>query len=232
MRGHVFTMMVILGVIALGALAVWLLSLVTDIAAFDNRAPEMVFYISLLLLLMVGGLNAPRLGFKQTVRNILIWAAVFVVLVIGFSYRDELKGVWARVSGELSPGTVDVQGRSLSVRAGGDGHFYIDVGLNGAATTMLVDTGATSTVISQSTARRAGLDPSILNYTITLRTANGTVHVAPTRIGRLTIGPRTFTNARVLVTARKNDRLNVLGIETLRLFKSYQVTGNALTLRW
>lgn len=232
MRGHALTLMIILGVIALGALTVWLLGLATDIAAFDTNAPELVFYISLLLLFMVGGVNATRLGMKQTVRNILIWAAVFVVLVIGYSYRDELKGVWARVSGELSPGTADVQGRSMSVRAGGDGHFYLDVGLNGATTTMLIDTGATSTVISQRSAKAAGLDPGSLNYTLTLRTANGTVQAAPVRIARLTIGPLAFTNARVLVTSRKDDRLNVVGIETLRLFKSYQVTGNTFTLRW
>ncbi len=232
MRGHALTLMIILGVIALGALTVWLLGLATDIAAFDTKAPELVFYISLLLLFMVGGVNATRLGLKQTARNILIWAAVFVVLVIGYSYRDELKGVWARVSGELSPGTADVQGRTMSVRAGGNGHFYLDVGLNGAITTMLIDTGATSTVISQRSAKAAGLDPESLSYTLTLRTANGTVQAAPVRIARLTIGPLTFTNARVLVTGRKDDRLNVVGIETLRLFKSYQVTGNSFTLRW
>ena len=225
-------MMIILGVMALGALAVWLLSAVTDIAAFDSRAPELVFYISLLLLFMVGGLHAPRLGLRRTARNILVWAAVFVVLVIGYSYRDEIKGIWVRVSGELSPGTVDVKGRSLTVRAGSNNQFFIDVGLNGATTTMLIDTGASSTVISQRAARKAGLDPGALSYTITLSTANCLVQAAPVRIARLTIGPLTFRNARVLVTGRKDDRLSVLGIETLRLFKSYQVTGNAFTLRW
>jgi aspartyl protease family protein len=232
MRGHLAVFLIILGVIALGALAVWILGEVTGIAAFDTRAPEMIFYISLLLLLMVGGLNAPRLGLRDTARNILIWAAVFVVLVIGYSYRDELEGVWKRVSGEVSPGTTDVQGRSLTVRAGAGGHFYLDVGLNGATTTMLIDTGATSTVISQATARRAGLDPGALSYTITLSTANGTVQAAPTRIARMTIGPLTFRDARVLVTGRKGDRTDVVGIETLRLFRSYQVTGNSFTLRW
>ena len=232
MRGHAIALIIILGVMALAGLLVWVLGATTGLDTFGENAPRLVFAISLLLLLMVGGLHAPQLGFGQTMRNILVWAAVFVVLVIGYSYRDELKGVWARVSGELSPGSAEVEGRSLNVRAGSSGHFFIDVGLNRASVTMLIDTGATSTVISQRSARSAGLDPGALSYTITLRTANGAIQAAPTRIKQLRIGPLTFTDARVLVSGRKDDRINVLGIETLRLFRSYQVTGNRFTLRW
>lgn len=232
MRGHVVTLLVILGIIALGALTVWLLGALTDIPAFDSRAPELVFYIALLLLFAAGAVHAPRLGLRETVRNILVWAAVFVVLVIGYSYRDELTAVWQRVSGELSPGVTTVEGRAISVRAGSGGHFYLDTKLNGAAVTMLVDTGATSTVLSQTHARAAGLDPATLSYIIPLVTANGRILAAPARIRTFEIGPRVFNDVRVLVTRRAGDGTSVLGIETLRLFRSYEVSGNSLTLRW
>ena len=230
--GHLLAIAIILGIFAAVALTVYVLAEVFDSDIFETDGPRLVYFGVLALVLSAGIFGVRHYNLGQMFRYAVIWLAVILVLVIGYSYRDELEGVWKRVSGEVSPGTTDVEGRSLSVRAGADGHFYLNVGLNGATTTMLIDTGATSTVLSQRSARRAGLDPKALSYTITLNTANGTARAAPARIARLTVGPLTFRDARVLVTARESDRINVLGIETLRLFRSYQVTGNSFTLRW
>lgn len=232
MRGHIRFFIMFGAVVAFAALTVFVISQFSDAISFTEDGPRLVTMISLGLLIGSSVLLGERIGLGEALRNILIWAGIGLVVLLGYSYRDELQGVWNRLSGEISPGTVTTGDRSLSVRAGRNDQFYIDVTFNDATATLLIDTGASSTVISQSLARRAGIDPATLNYTITLSTANGRIQAAPARIGQVIIGPRTLKNVRVLVSSVKDDRTSVLGIETLRLFRSYSVEGNTFTLRW
>lgn len=120
--------------------------------------------------------------------------------------------------------------RSLVLRAGRTGHFFVPIRLNGQSLHLLIDTGATATVFKQSDARRAGLNPTNLRYVHPVRTANGVVKMARVNIAELKIGGAVFWNVLVLISPR-ND-VSVLGVRTLSRFKSYTVAGNTLTLRW
>jgi aspartyl protease family protein len=84
--------------------------------------------------------------------------------------------------------------------------------------------------LSQTDAFKVGIDPSGLDYDIPVTTANGMIRLAVTNIAKFQIGEATFWNVRVLISPR--DDGSVVGVNTLRRFRSYTVEGDKLTLRW
>src|SRR5262249_43425856 len=57
-------------------------------------------------------------------------------------------------------------------------HFAVDALINGVAISMIVDTGATTTVLTQRTARLVGFRVAALDYSVQINTANGTTLMA------------------------------------------------------
>ena len=57
--------------------------------------------------------------------------------------------------------------------------FYLDILVNGARVPFLVDTGASSVVLTKEAARRARINPNRLDYTQRAHTANGTAGCCP-----------------------------------------------------
>lgn len=160
------------------------------------------------------------------------WAAIAVVLVLGYSYRSELGRLKDRLMGELAPASPIATGpRSIVVRAGPGGHFSIDTQVNGRAVRFLIDTGATDIVLSPDDARRVGFDLRRLRYTRAYRTANGTVSGAPVVLNDLVVGPLRFTRLAATVNGAPM-RGSLLGISFLKRFRSYEVKDNVLTLRY
>jgi aspartyl protease family protein len=186
-----------------------------------------------------------QIGFA--LKSLLAWAAIGLVIVIGYSYRAELKAVWYRVAGELDtsrPTPVETrgdqraddrdsgrEGRAIAIRQSSDGHYYVNVRVNGSDARLLVNTGATLTVLSKYQAERAGIFPSPSEYTANVRTASGIAKAAPVRLGTLEIGEARLQNVRALVMDTPANT-SVLGIDTLQQFRSYEFRDGVLTLRW
>ena len=92
-----------------------------------------------------------------------------LVLVAGYSYRDEILTLGHRVIGELlPPGAVlrsdsQVEGeQSVRIRKRSDGHFIVRMQVNGVPLSMLVDTGASTVVLKPADAQKLGIDPERL----------------------------------------------------------------------
>ncbi|MEO6435941.1 MAG: TIGR02281 family clan AA aspartic protease [Tepidisphaeraceae bacterium] len=121
--------------------------------------------------------------------------------------------------------------RAHEIRQSPDGHYYVNALVNDADVRLLVDTGATVTVLSVSHARSAGISPNPSDYTASVRTASGHSIAAPIRIRELRIGGALLENEAALVMATPGD-ISVLGAATLQRFRSYEVRDRVLTLRW
>ena len=233
----------IAAIVAVAALAGWLASEYGDQFEWASDGPRLG-YMLLLLVLVVSSLALRRARIGSAVKSLAAWAAIGLVIVIGYSYRAELKAVWYRVAGEFDTsrpvpaeprrtGTRerDDDDRALAIRQSTDGHYYVSATINGTDVRLLVDTGATVTVLSVRHAERAGIFPNPGDYTASVRTASGITKAAPVRIRELSIGDARLENVRALVMQTPGD-LSVLGIETLQRFKSYEVRDGVLTLRW
>lgn len=177
-----------------------------------------------------------RLG--QVVRHLSIWAGLMLSLVAGYAYRDELSTVAYRIAGELLPpgqSVVVEQGeaseRAVRIRRRGDGHFMARTDVNGIATVMLVDTGASTVVLRPVDAERIGIETRRLAYTVPVQTANGTTYAAPVRLRLIGIGPIQVRDVEALVSKPGTLKESLLGISFLKRLRSYEFSGDFLTLR-
>ncbi len=229
----------------LAALLGWLASEYGDNFDWGSDGPRLA-YVVLLLVLIVSSLALRRARIGFALKSLLAWAAIGLVIVIGYSYRAELKAVWYRVAGELDtsrptpvetraddrdPGRERGEGRALAIRQSSDGHYYVNVRVNGSDARLLIDTGATLTVLSKLQAERAGIFPSPSDYTASVRTASGIAKAAVVRLATLEIGEARLQNVRALVMDTPANT-SVLGIDTLQQFRSYEFRDGVLTLRW
>ncbi len=121
--------------------------------------------------------------------------------------------------------------RSIAIRAGRDGHYALDARVNGTTIRFLVDTGATSIVLRQEDAKRAGLHVRDHNFTARAQTANGLVRIAPVVLRDLRIGSLTVRNVEAFVNEGPLHQ-SLLGMDFLRRLDGYEVTGDKLILHW
>ena len=154
------TFLIIASVLGGLAVAGWLLG--ETFGFFDTAEDGLYagFLIALLVFLCGGLLVRGRHRIGSIVKSLLAWVAIGLVAVAGYGYRHELTMVWQRVVGELSPGTAVYGDRSLTVRASGNGAFFMDVFLNGRPARMLVDTGATGLAFLPATPARPDSIPT------------------------------------------------------------------------
>ena len=191
---------------------------------------------SLLLKIFVGCLIVALVWtmFRQRLTNaivsILIWSSIVVALAVGYTYRFELRDVADRVMAELVPGHVATRGRQVEIVRNGS-HFPVLAQINGAHVAMLLDTGATSVVLTQEAAKSAGLPLEVLAYTVNVDTANGRTRAAPVTIDAIAIGGITERAVPALIAQPGQLQTNLLGMSFLNRLQSWEVRGDKLMLR-
>ena len=171
-------------------------------------------------------------------RDALIWVALALLLITGYTFRAELGAIAGRLGGELRPA-----GTSLSVqdaapgesavrlRKRDDGHFIAKAEVNGEAVTMIIDTGASTVVLKPADAERAGIDLTGLTYAIPVQTANGTAFAARVRLKSVAIGPLQLKDVEGLIARPGALDESLLGMSFLSRLRSYEFSGDYLTLR-
>lgn len=174
----------------------------------------------------------------QALRHFAAWVAIAAGLVALYAYREELSGLAYRVAGELAPPgqTVTLESapggeRAVRVRRRPDGHFIARAEVNGANLGMLVDTGASSVVLKPADAEKAGINTRSLTYTVPVQTANGTTYAASVRLRSISVGAIRLTDVEALVAKPGTLRESLLGMTFLRRLRSYEFSGDFLTLR-
>jgi len=163
--------------------------------------------------------------------QLAVWLGILLLVLVGYSYRDELRVVAAPVAFDLVPSqgrTIDA--RTIAFRASADRQYRIDATVDGIAVRFMVDTGASGVVLNQRDAARLGLDPSTLAYTQTFSTANGLTRGAPVTLGSLKIGPIAMTDVRASVNEGELDE-SLLGMHFLERLAEVTIKDGVLTLR-
>jgi len=177
-------------------------------------------------------INQFRGRWGQGLAALFLWAVIFAVLVGGYAYRSELQEFSARVIGEVAPGhPIVTPGGEVVVARRMDGSFSVAGRVNGRDVRFIFDTGASTVVLTASTAETLGYKSATLNYVVPVLTANGRTLTAPVAVDSLSVG--TITERRVPALVAKPGALheNLLGMTFLNRLASYEVRGNRLILR-
>lgn len=193
-------------------------------------------WVALVLLMLPKLVMDYRGRITDAMAHMAVWGLIFMVAVTGYAFRDEIKAVAARVTGEFSPyGTTEVANiegeRTVRLRRSPRGAFFARADVNGTAIPMLVDTGATSIVLKSSDAEKAGVDLSSLSFTIPVDTANGRTYSAAVRLDSIAVGGIRFERVEALVAKPGNLKESLLGMTFLSRLRSYDVTGDFMTFR-
>jgi aspartyl protease family protein len=189
--------------------------------------------LKLMAVIFAGGLVLTlfRERLSKALEAMLFWAVVGLLLVVGYSYRFELHDVGDRVVAELMPGHVSGHGRRVEVVRGHGGDFAVGVHINGAKVPMVLDTGASSVVLTHEAAKAAGLPLEVLDYTVNVDTANGRTRAAPVTLDRLAVGGLIERSVPALVVQPGQLKNNLLGMTFLNRLESWEVRGDRLSMR-
>jgi len=189
--------------------------------------------VKTMLAISAGGLAVIlfRHHLSKALEPILFWLVIGLLLVVGYTYRFELRDVADRVIAELLPGHVASHGASAEVVRARSGDFALTAHINGARVAMVLDTGASAVVLTQEAARAAGLPIEVLTYSVNIDTANGRTHAAPVTLDRISVGGLTERAVPALVAQSGQLKSNLLGMSFLNRLDSWEVRGDKLRMR-
>jgi len=180
--------------------------------------------------LIVGLFTRRRYGDVPVLKYFFYWAAIFAVALMLYSYKDELKEPFDKVSSIMYPSMPIEQNGVIKIRKSLDGHFYIDARVNNAIIHFLLDTGATEVLLSKSDAIKAGIDLDKLNFSIQSYTASGTTMIARANVS-IEIGGFVVDDFYVYVNSSESDS-SLLGMSLLRMMESVSFEGDELILKY
>ena len=190
----------------------------------DTHSQARLFYLLILGLVLLSAVFARYRGQLGTgLQHVAIWVLVFIGVMIAYTFSDQLRQA-------VDPTrTVVIDGRRVALARGEDGHFHATLRINGRDVRFLVDTGATQIVLSQSDARRIGLDPARLVFSSPAITANGTIFSAPVMLDEVALGP--FIDRDVAATVNGGPLpASLLGMRYLDRFARVAVEGDRMVL--
>jgi aspartyl protease family protein len=121
--------------------------------------------------------------------------------------------------------------RLVQVARGDTGEFALQARINGVTTPMVIDTGATSVVLTHETAKALGLPLELLEYDVDVETAGGHTKAARLTLDRLAIGKLEERAIPALVVPRGQMKTNLLGMSFLDRLESWEVHADRLTMR-
>ncbi len=125
----------------------------------------------------------------------------------------------------------DSYGQEMVLEAGRNGHFTLEAEIDGTSIDFMVDTGATTVVLSPQDAARVGLDPDHLDFDAVFETGNGHTPVALVTLRELRIGDLELDDVRAAVIPKPMS-MSLLGMSALERLDGYEVDGDRMILRW
>jgi aspartyl protease family protein len=120
--------------------------------------------------------------------------------------------------------------RAVQIARGQSGEFALQAKINGVAAPMVIDTGATSVVLTYETAKAAGLPLELLEYDVDVETAGGHTRAARLTLDRLSIGKLVERSVPALVVPHGQMKTNLLGMSFLDRLESWEVRADRLML--
>jgi aspartyl protease family protein len=192
---------------------------------------SLVYKIGLIVLIGGAVLTIFRQNFTQALASALLWVVIAFVLVLGYTYRFQLYDVADRVLVELVPGHTATHGRTVELARANSGDFQIGTEVNGTRVPMILDTGASSVVLTYEAAKAAGLPIEFVKYSVNVETANGHTLAAPVTLDRVAVGGIMERSVPALIAQPGQMKVSLLGMSFLNRLQSWEVRGARVLMR-
>jgi aspartyl protease family protein len=119
---------------------------------------------------------------------------------------------------------------SAELRRASDGLFYVDATVNGVSVRFLIDTGASTVVLTAQDARRAGISPAAYRSKTRADTANGGATMSWVTLDHVDVAGTSARRLRAVV-AGEGLGVSLLGQSWLSQLASVTIEGDRMTLR-
>lgn len=206
------------------------------VMGIENDTFARMVQLGALALVIGAGIVFSRAPWGSSLKMAAGWLAVLLVLVGGYQYRYELQDIASRLTAGLVPGSplsMSFSDGDAAVRLDmlSNGHFGARAIVDGVPVDFIVDTGATSTVLSSQDARRVGIDTDTLVYGIPISTANGVTRAAQATIEEIGVGAIVRRRLPVLVAAPGTLGQSLLGMNFIGTLSGFDVRRDVMILR-
>ena len=196
---------------------------------FLREQPLLALAVGAIFAVTLGGMikrAAPRLGgLVQGLGNLSLVAALLltIVQVARLTTGNDL------ALPQIGLPKQSVSGGETRIAMSNDGHFWLQATVNGRPYRFLVDTGATLTALSETTASEAQVPVQPLRRSVMMKTANGTIRAELARIDELRFGNVVARDLDAIIAPGLGET-NVIGMNLLSRLASWRVEGRTLVL--
>lgn len=202
----------------------------------ENYDFSRLIWLGAIAALIGAGLIRSGRPLGDMARNLGTWAVIALALIAGYQYRYELQDIASRVTAGFVPGSplalgVEDGHATVTLDKADNGHFEARIMINGAPIRAVVDTGATSIVLTAEDAQAAGFNPAALNFTIPVSTANGMARAAAVKTDEVAIGGIVRKDMPVMIAAPGMLGQSLLGMDFIGSLSGFDVRGDRMTLR-
>lgn len=197
----------------------------------DHQQISLLYRLGLLILVGSALAHMFRGRYGEVARMTLTWVGIIVALAVGYTYRFELKYASNRVLAELVPGHAAARGRIVELARAGTGDFHIATQVNGARVPMVLDTGASTVMLTRDAAIAAGLPVEMIKYNVNIETANGRTHAAAAVIDRIAVGGIVEHSVPALIAQPGTLKMSLLGMSFLSRLQGWEVRGDRVVMR-
>lgn len=129
-----------------------------------------------------------------------------------------------------SPVLQSAGGDSFVISPDARGHFAVDARVDARRMEFMIDTGATTIALRESDAGLLGIHPVPREYTLEVKTANGSVRAAPTTLDMVEVGSLMVRDVAALVLPDEMLSENLLGLSFLRRLRRFEYADGRLVL--
>ena len=172
-------------------------------------------------------------------RSVIVFAVValaFGVLVPSYLTRRDLppggaRGPAALAARSTAPAASAAAGsRATIVPRDARGHFLVTARVDRRLINFMVDTGASVIALTGSDAARLGIHPAQRDFTVEVRTANGSVRAAPARLDKVEVGDLIVRDVAAVVLPDGALSDNLLGLSFLSRLRRFEYSDGRLVL--
>ncbi|WP_116090781.1 retropepsin-like aspartic protease family protein [Sphingomonas crusticola] len=198
----------------------------------SSLTPSLLAYAGITFAaLIVISLMTRRIPIIGTLLRLACWALLLVLLFGTVQQRQMFDPTFAHLTRilRLDGGEQQVSGTEMRIPMSPDGHFWVRVTIDGVERRMLVDSRATFTAVSETTAIAAGLKPTPALFPVVLKTANGAITARTATASELRLGNIVARDLGVVVSPTL-EQTEVVGMNFLSRLQSWRVEGRTLIL--
>lgn len=128
--------------------------------------------------------------------------------------------------------TPSTNSETIRLRADNQGHFWGTASIEGKQVEMMLDTGASSVLLTQDDAYEVGIVLSKIAYDVPFYTAAGEKLFGSATVKSLSIFGTTFHNVPVYISPEQDPNgASLLGMSVLKNFSNVSFSGNQLVIR-